>query len=200
MTKARCVAGNKDFGEKVSELIDDLIYGRPLGVDDLDEIVRVRGRMEEEIAQEGKGDHYDIKAGEGGLVDVEFAVQVLQLAHGVAHESLRTSATVEALDAMSNAGLVNEKQYNTLRRAYLFYREIENRSQIYQDRSDPRIPKDVRKARPLARRLGYQNDDEGAGQFLDEVTRTRETVRHEFEGIVSSLRSELPGAGKQTEK
>ena len=101
---------------------------------------------------------------------------------------------------MSKAGLVNEKQYNTLRRAYLFYREIENRSQIYQDRSDPRIPKDVRKARPLARRLGYQNDDEGAGQFLDEVTRTRETVRHEYEGIVSSLRSELPGAGKQTEK
>ncbi len=200
MTKARWVAGNEEFGEKVSELIDDLIYGRPLGVDDLDEIVRVRGRMEEEIAQEGKGDHYDIKAGEGGLVDVEFAVQVLQLAHGVAHESLRTPATMEALDAMSKAGLVNEKQYNTLRRAYLFYREIENRSQIYQDRSDPRIPKDVRKARPLARRLGYQNDDEGAGQFLDEVTRTRETVRHEYEGIVSSLRSELPGAGKQTEK
>jgi glutamine synthetase adenylyltransferase len=97
---------------------------------------------------------------------------------------------------MSKAGLVNEKQYNILRRAYLFYREIENRSQIYQDRSDPRIPKDVGKARPLAGRLGYQNDDEGAGKFLDEVTRTREAVRQEYEGIVSSLREELSEAGQ----
>jgi glutamine synthetase adenylyltransferase len=78
-----------------------------------------------------------------------------------------------------------------LRRAYLFYREIENRSQIYQDRSNPRIPKDVRKAKPLARRLGYQNDDEGAGQFLDEVLRTREAVRQTFDEIVSGLRKKL---------
>ncbi len=199
MTKARWVAGDEDFREKVSDLIVDLTYGRPFGLDGLDEIVRVRGRMEEEIAREGKGDHYDIKAGFGGLVDVEFAVQVLQLAHGGAIESLRTPTTVEALDAMSNAGLVNEKQYNILRRAYLFYREIENRSQIYQDRSDPRIPKDVRKARPLARRLGYQNNDEGAVRFLDEVVRTRKAVRQGFEEIVSGLRGTLQMAGRQPE-
>jgi len=195
MTKARWVAGDEDFREEVSDLLDNLTYGRLLGVDDLDEIIRVRRRMEEEIALESKGDHYDIKAGEGGLVDVEFAVQVLQLAHGDAHKSLRTPGTVEALDAMSKAGLVNEKQYNTLLRAYLFYREIENRSQIYQDRSDPRIPKDVRKAKPLARRLGYKNDEEGASQFLDQVIRTRVAVRLEYEGIVASLRKELSGPG-----
>ena len=195
MTKARTVAGNESFRKKVSDLISDLTYGRPLGVDGLDEIVRVRRRMEEEIALEGKGDYYDIKAGSGGLVDVEFAVQILQLVHGATHESLRTPSTVEALDAMSKAGLVNEKQYNTLLCAYLFYREIENRSQVYQDRSDPRIPKDARKARPLARRLGYQNDDEDAGRFLDKVVRTREAVRCEYEGIVSALRKKLSGPG-----
>jgi glutamate-ammonia-ligase adenylyltransferase len=200
MTKARWVAGDEDFREKVCGLISELTYSRPLGVDGLDEIVRVRRRMEEEIAQEGKGDHYDIKAGDGGLVDVEFAVQILQLAHGGSHESLRTPATVEALEAMSEAGLVDEKQYNTLRRAYLFYREIENRSQIYQDRSDPRIPRDVSKARPVARGLGYQNDDEGARQFLDEVVRTREAARETYEGIVSSLRSALTNTVSNTEK
>ncbi len=96
---------------------------------------------------------------------------------------------------MSEAGLVNEKQYNTLRRAYLFYREIENRSQIYQDRSDPRIPRDIARARPLARGLGYRNDDEGARKFLDEVVRTREAVRQVYEGIVSGLRPSLPDTG-----
>ncbi len=200
MTKARWVAGDEDFREKVCDLISELTYSRPLGAEGLDEIVRVRRRMEEEIAQEGKGDHYDIKAGEGGLVDVEFGVQILQLAHGGSHESLRTPATVEALEAMSEAGLVDEKQYNTLRRAYLFYREIENRSQIYQDRSDPRIPRDVSKARPVARGLGYQNDDEGARQFLDEVVRTREAARETYEGIVSSLRPALSNTGSSREK
>ena len=191
MTKARWVVGDEGFRGRVTSLIENLTYTRPLGLEGLDEIVRVRGRMEEEIAQEGGGDHYDAKAGQGGLVDVEFAVQILQLAHGDTHESLRTTTTVEVLDALFEAGLVNEKQYNILRRAYIFYREIENRSQIYQDRSNPRIPKDVRKAKPLARRLGYQNDDEGAGQFLDEVLRTREAVRQEFDEIVSGLRKKL---------
>lgn len=188
MTKARWVAGDEDFRDKVSELINDLTYRRTLDAHGLDEIVRVRRRMEEEIAREVKGEHYDIKAGPGGLVDVEFTIQVLQLAHGGALETLRTPSTLEALGAMPEAGLVDEKQYNTLRLAYLFYREIENRSQIYQDRSDPRIPRDVSKARPLARGLGYQNDDEGAQRFLDEVTRTREAVRQTYEEIVTNVR------------
>jgi glutamate-ammonia-ligase adenylyltransferase len=196
MTKARWVAGDERFRGRVSDLIEDLTYSRSLGLGGLEEIVRVRGRMEEEIAREGTGDHYDVKAGQGGLVDVEFAVQIMQLAYGGAHQSLRTTNTVEALDALCEAGLVNEKQYTTLRRAYLFYREIENRSQIFQDRSDPRIPKDIRKARPLARRLGYQNDDDGAGRFLEEVLRTREAVRQEFEEIVSGLRDELSESGQ----
>jgi len=127
---------------------------------------------------------------------VEFAVQILQLAHGYSHETLRTTTTLEALEALFTSGLVNKKQYNVLRRAYLFYREIENRSQIYQDRSNPRIPKDVGKVRPLARRLGYQNDEEGAGRFLDEIIQTRKTVRQVFEQIVSGLREILSETGQ----
>ena len=191
MTKARCVAGDQPFLDRISVLMDELTYTRPFGADELEEIVRVRRRMEEEIAKEVQGAHYDIKAGPGGLVDVEFGTQILQLAHGEAELSLRTSSTVEALDALSKAGLVNEKQYNTFRRAYLFYREIENRSQIYQDRSDPRIPKDIQKALSLARRLGHGKDAEGAKRFLDEVTRTREDVRKVYEKVVSGLRKEL---------
>jgi len=196
MTKARWVAGNPGFRERVTGLIEDLTYGRPLALESLEEIARVRSRMEEEIAREGGGDHYDAKAGKGGLVDVEFAVQILQLAHGYAHETLRVTNSLEALEALFRTVLVNKKQYNVLRCAYLFYREIENRSQIYQDRSNPRIPKDVGKAGPLARRLGYQNDEEGAGRFLDEVMQTRKAVRQVFEQIVSGLREKLSETGQ----
>jgi len=191
MTKARWVAGDTELKEIVSQLVGRLTYERPLDAGGLDEILRIRRRMEEEIAGEGGGKHLDIKAGPGGLVDVEFTVQILQLAYGVDHLSLRIPATLEALTALSETGLVNEKQYNTLRRAYLFYREIENRLQIYQDRSDPRIPTDLQKAFPLARRLGYGKDEGDARRFLDEITGTREAVRREFDRIVSTLKNGL---------
>jgi glutamine synthetase adenylyltransferase len=83
---------------------------------------------------------------------------------------------------------VEEKQYNTLRRSYLFFREIENRSQIYQDRADPRIPTDIREAAAIARRAGYSGDDQGARLFMEEVAKNREAVRDEFNRIVSALR------------
>jgi glutamate-ammonia-ligase adenylyltransferase len=130
----------------------------------------------------------DIKAGKGGLVDIEFAVQILQLVHGDRHPALHTPSTLQALDIMVKTGLVEEKQYNTLRRSYLFFREIENRSQIYQDRSDPRIPTDLLEAAAMARRAGYSGDDKGTGRFIREVAAAREAVREEFDRIVSALR------------
>ncbi len=193
LTKARWVAGDEDggFREKVSQLLEDLTYRRPLERGGLEEIVRVRSRMEEEIAREGKGAHYDIKAGPGGLVDIEFALQILQLVHGHGLPALRTSSSMEALQALWEAGLVVEKQYNTLRRAYLFFREIENRIQIYQDRSDPKVPIEISRVLPLARRLGYKGDEEGARTFLETVRVTRDEVRSEFQEIVAALREDL---------
>jgi glutamate-ammonia-ligase adenylyltransferase len=195
MTKARWVAGDEGFRRKVEGVLQELSYSRPFSRDDLEEVVRVRGRMEEEIAREGKEPYYDIKVGRGGLVDIEFAVQILQLAHGGENVLLRTPSTLSALEAMAKTGLVEEKQYNTLRRAYLFFREIETRSQIYQDRSDPRIPVDAHDAIPLAKRAGYPGNEEGAARFLDEVAGIKERVRGEFDRIVSALKK-IPAAGQ----
>jgi len=92
---------------------------------------------------------------------------------------------------MVKTGLVEQKQYNTLRRAYLFYREIENRSQIFQDRSDSRIPVEAGEAIPMAKRAGYPGDEDGAGRFLGEVALTRDKVRGEFDRIVALLKKEI---------
>ncbi|UCG38903.1 MAG: bifunctional [glutamate--ammonia ligase]-adenylyl-L-tyrosine phosphorylase/[glutamate--ammonia-ligase] adenylyltransferase [bacterium] len=194
MTKARWVAGDGAFGVGLADLMQDLTYGRPFTVGDLEEIVRVRSRMEEEIGLEARGEHYDIKSGRGGLVDIEFAVQVLQLAFGADRPQLRTPSTLEALETMVKTGLVTEKQYNTLRSSYLFFREIENRSQIFQDRSDPRIPADPGRAVPLARRAGFPGGEDGAREFLGKVAATRDAVRAEYEGIIETLRGKLPAA------
>jgi glutamate-ammonia-ligase adenylyltransferase len=195
LTKARWICGDERFRERVKELLEELAFNRPLTIKSLEEIVRVRERMAEEIGQEAGGQHYDIKAGPGGLVDIEFAVQIMQLAYGRAHPALHTPTTVKALETLWKTGLVGEKQYNVWRRAYLFFREVENRSQIYQDRSDPRVPSDEARAFPLARRLGYEGT-QGARRFLDEVIETREKVRQVYDQIISKLEREL---GRKTE-
>jgi glutamate-ammonia-ligase adenylyltransferase len=190
LTKARWVGGNEQFRPAVEEVLRKLVFHRPFTQEHLDEVVRIRGRMEEEIAREGKEPYMDIKAGKGGLVDIEFAVQILQLVHGGEYPGLHTPSTLQALDIAVETGLVEEKQYNTLRRSYLFFREIENRSQIFQDRSDPRIPTDLQEAAAMAKRAGYPGDEEGAGRFVGEVTGTRKAVRDEFNKIVSALREQ----------
>jgi glutamate-ammonia-ligase adenylyltransferase len=190
MTKARWICGDEPFREKVEGVLENLTYERPLTVSNLEEIVRVRDRMAEEIGQEDGGQHYDIKAGTGGLVDVEFGVQILQLAYGHKQPALRTPTTMKALETLWETGLVNEKQYNIWLRAYLFFREVENRSQIYQDRSDPRIPRDETRALPLARRLGYEGT-EGPGKFLEEVVKSRQDVRSCYEEIVRQVKEKL---------
>jgi len=191
LTKARWVGGDVKFRRKVEAVLEKLVFHRRITAEDLGEIVRIRGRMEVEIAREGKEPYMDIKAGKGGLVDIEFAVQILQLYYGHSHPQLHTQSTLRALEVLVQTGLVEEKQYNTLRRSYLFYREIENRSQIYQDRSDPRIPTDAGEAIGMAKRAGYTGDEEGAGRLIREVAGTREAVRGEFNAIVSAVMEKL---------
>jgi glutamate-ammonia-ligase adenylyltransferase len=196
MTKARWVAGDEIFRGKVVSLLDEIVFGGPISGDFLDEIARVRKRMEEEIADETGGKHYDIKTGYGGLVDIEFAVQMIQLAHGRNIKSLRTQSTIVALDAAAETGLADEKQYNTLRRSYSFYREIENRSQIYQDRSDSKISLDEDKLTLLAMRMGYKERERAAVDLLDDIRTNREQVREVYDIIFRSLRNEMDQDGR----
>jgi glutamate-ammonia-ligase adenylyltransferase len=146
--------------------------------------------MENEIAGESSGQFHDIKVGEGGLVDIEFAVQVLQLYLGHDLPEVRTTSTMEALRALQDSGLVEENQYNALRHAYIFYREIENRSQLYQDRSDPRIPADEQKVQALARSLGYVGEAGSPADFLKKVRDTKSLVRSEYESLMVSVEKE----------
>lgn len=196
MTKARWVCGDEAFRPKVEGVIEGLTYGRPLTVAGLNEILRVRERMAEEIGKEDGGRHYDIKAGPGGQVDIEFGVQLLQLAHGHGKLELRGPSTMKTLETLWKTGLVGEKQYNVWRRAYRFFREVENRSQIYQDRSDPRIPRDVSRAYSLARRLGYEGS-QGAEKFLADVARNREDVRSCYNEIIKKMENELKSSSAQ---
>ncbi len=181
LIKARCIAGDGEFMARITSSLDDQLYSRALEASEVAEIRRVRDRMENELSAEAGGNFYDVKVGRGGLVDIEFAVQVMQLYYGHDHSSVRDTSTLQALEKLHDAGLVEDKLYNTFRRAYFFYRGVENRQHIYKDRSDPRVYFEEERLRPLVRRMGFTGSKGSLEKFLENLNSIREEVREGFD-------------------
>jgi glutamate-ammonia-ligase adenylyltransferase len=185
LIKARVVAGEPALAQAVEAMRVEIVYDRPLPPDAAAQIARTRARMEHELTNAEPGT-YDVKLGPGGLVDVEFVTQYLQLVHGGAHEDVRARATREALAALHAAGALDADDHRVLVDAYRFLRHLESRLRIVHDRPSAEL-----RAQPaseldkLARRLGYRDPQGVAGPRLFEhhLTTTR-AVRHIYERIL----------------
>ena len=110
--------------------------------------------MENELARE-TGSSYNIKTGRGGMVDVEFAVQYLQLREGYRSPELRTPSTIVALKEISTLGLLPDDSAQTLLNGYKFLRKLENRLRIIHDYSANDLSGTRTYLNKLARRMGY---------------------------------------------
>jgi glutamate-ammonia-ligase adenylyltransferase len=183
LLRARHVAGDGALFEAVRErAIIPAVY-RPLADPTAmaAEIRRMRERMETELAREERG--RNPKTGRGGLVDVEFAAQYLQLRHGHDHPSIRTGSTPEALRALRAAGLLREAPFGALANGYDFLRRVELRLRIVHDYTVDHLPAPGPALDQLARRLGY-GGAEAAQRFLAEYDRMTAAVRAAFEEVV----------------
>ncbi|HET9552966.1 MAG TPA: bifunctional [glutamate--ammonia ligase]-adenylyl-L-tyrosine phosphorylase/[glutamate--ammonia-ligase] adenylyltransferase, partial [Anaeromyxobacteraceae bacterium] len=123
------------------------------------------------------------KTGRGGLVDVEFAAQFLQLAHGHAHPAVRSPSTLTALARLREAGLLREAPYQALAKGYEFLRRLELRLRIVHDYTIDHLPKGAVPLAQLARRFGYMGDDPG-GRLVAEYGRVTRDVRAAFDEVV----------------
>jgi glutamate-ammonia-ligase adenylyltransferase len=168
LIKARTVAGDRALGQEIERLAEAHVYQSSHldTVQMAQEIGHLRARMERELAQE-TAHRFNIKTGRGGLVDVEFLVQLLQLSHGAGEPSLRRRATGEALAALAATGILPADEARTLSQSYAFLRRLENRIRIVQDRSMQQLTDRPDELTKLARRLDYQGDDAGARLFAD---------------------------------
>jgi [glutamine synthetase] adenylyltransferase / [glutamine synthetase]-adenylyl-L-tyrosine phosphorylase len=185
LLRARLVAGDAALWERVREqVIVPVVYGRREDRAALaSEIRRMRERMESEVAREatrGKNP----KTGRGGLVDVEFAAQFLQLLHGHDHPEIRTGSTPVALSRLRGAGLLREQDHEALARGYDFLRRVELRLRIVHDYGVDHLPDRGPALAQLARRLGYFGDDPGA-RFQGEYARVTAAVRQAFDRVVA---------------
>jgi [glutamine synthetase] adenylyltransferase / [glutamine synthetase]-adenylyl-L-tyrosine phosphorylase len=134
MLKSRFVAGDREFGKRVEAQIRGYVYERPLPPDAASEIHRLRKRMEVELGRENDG-RLNLKVGRGGVVDVEFATQYLQLVHGPGTPSVRTRSTLKALYELWRAGAIDNEKYRALEEGYRFLRGLEVRLRLTHDAS-----------------------------------------------------------------
>jgi len=165
LTKARVVLGDEALAGQLDDIIRHTIYGGTVDDEGRREIQRLRMRMENELAREKEGS-YNIKTGRGGMVDVEFAVQYLQLREGYKIPELRTPSTVVALREINSLGLLPEGHAQTLLTGYKFLRKLENRLRIIHDYSANDLSGTRIYLNKLARRMGYDPKLKNAGASL----------------------------------
>jgi glutamate-ammonia-ligase adenylyltransferase len=180
LIKARVVAGDPALAAQVDAIVTRFVYERPLPSDAAAEIDRLRGRMERELANEGAG-RYNIKLGRGGLVDIEFLVQYLQLSHGGERPGVRTPNTLDAIARLESAGVLPAGDAATLADAYRFLRRLENRLRIVHDRSINDLAGEGPELAKLARRLGGASADELLDAYVAQAEAVR-TLYHRYIG------------------
>lgn len=172
MIKARLVAGDPWIGAAFVEGVTPFVYPMDLAPRAIDDVRRTKVRLEEYIRRRGK-ELTEVKRGRGGIRDVEFAVQLLQIVHGRRDPRLRESNTLRALATLAEEGYVAQADADALADAYRFLRRLEHRLQIVRDLQTHDLPADPHARTSLARSLGL----DGALALQDEYDRQTERVR-----------------------
>ena len=178
LLKARAVAGDPVLGREFDELAATQVWGRPFGADDLGQIRRLKARAEEAVSRRLLTDR-ELKRGKGGIRDIEFAVQLLQLVHGRNDPALRAPSTLAALRALTEGGYIAGDDAESLEAAYRFLRTVEHRLQLQEDEQVHTLPAGQPARERLARILGYRDRATGTAlaQFESDLRLQQATAR-----------------------
>ncbi len=156
LLKARPVAGDTPLGRAYVEAMAPMVWQAAQREGFVPEVQAMRRRVLEHIPV--KHVERQIKLGSGGLRDVEFAVQLLQMVHGQAEEQIRLPTTLSALTVLTRLGYVGREDGQAMVDAYRFLRQVEHRMQLHQLRRTHLMPEDERGLRRLGRSLGFLKD------------------------------------------
>jgi len=158
LLKARPVAGDLELGAAYVAEVNELVWSAATRDHFVEDVQAMRRRVEAHVRAEGER---QIKLGPGGLRDIEFAVQLLQLVHGRLDPLLRRRATLPALAALSRGGYVGRDDSRHLAEAYSFLRQVEHLLQLHRMRRTHVLPTGAADLRRLGRALGMQPDPVG---------------------------------------
>ena len=151
LLKARPVAGDRELGQAYIDAIAPLVWQAAQRENFVSDVQAMRRRVAGRLPQASAG--RELKLGPGGLRDIEFTVQLLQLVHGRADETLRSPATLPALTALAAGGYVGRDDAAELAGAYRFLRRVEHLLQLHRLRRTHLLPDDPQTVRRIARAL-----------------------------------------------
>ncbi len=156
LLKAWPVGGDRALGARFLDRVRPFVYGRPFDAAALEDVRRVKQQIDRKIAERAES-HRHVKLGVGGIREIEFVCQAMQVRFGGRHRSLRERSTLGALDALRRARLLALPEHDALVRAYLFLRDVENKLQMVSDTQVHALPEGAEELRACALRLGYRD-------------------------------------------
>jgi glutamate-ammonia-ligase adenylyltransferase len=176
LIKARPVAGDERLGMEFLHLLEPFVYPRTFFSHPTEAVARIKARIEAEAAS---GENIKLRA--GGIRDIEFVIQTLQLLNGGKNRNIREANSMQALRRLESEQLLSAGETATLAGAYAFFRTVEHRLQMLLNTQTHSIPQDGRTRTSLARRLGLSSAED-----LDEVNKNHlKAVRRIFDAVLS---------------
>jgi glutamate-ammonia-ligase adenylyltransferase len=183
LLRADAVAGDEDLRARFTELIDPLRFpvdGLPEA--DVVEVRRIKARVDDERLPRGADRHTHLKLGRGGLADVEWTVQLLQMRHAGRVEELRTPQTLPALEAAAAAGLITAEDAETLADAWRLVSRVRNAVTLVRGKPYDQLPRDAQERAAVAGVLGYPqgSSDQMVNDYLRTTRRAHAVVERVF--------------------
>lgn len=188
LIKARASAGVRELSESLVRETRPFVFDRAASSEGITSIRRMKERVEEHAARStrrAKASNLDVKLGPGGIRDIEFSVQLLQLVHGGSDPDVRSANTLQAIDQLVDGGYIAEEDGAGLSVDYRWLRNVEHRIQLWQERQVHTLPTDEEARGRIARSMGFRDSPAaGAVARFDEAHRRVLTdVRGRFEKL-----------------
>jgi glutamate-ammonia-ligase adenylyltransferase len=185
LLRADAVVGDEDLRRRFTELVDPLRFPENgISADDIVEVRRIKARVDDERLPRGADPHLHLKLGRGGLADIEWTVQLLQMRHAGQHPGLRTPRTLDALRAAAEAELLAPDDAQTLARAWRSVSAVRNAVTLVRGRLSDQLPRDPRERAAVAAVLGYRPGETDAmvNDYLRTTRRAHGVVERVFWG------------------
>jgi glutamate-ammonia-ligase adenylyltransferase len=185
LLKAWPVAGSWLLGQQFLAMSRSFIYEPEFDLQALADVREMKARIDEKVLARGQTER-NVKLGRGGIREIELVVQALQATHAARLPAILQRSTISALAALRQQDLINGEEFEALRDAYVFLRDVENKLQMVDDAQTHSLPEDKEAVEACARLLGYSATppDSEADLLLRDLQRHTGRVNPIFEHIV----------------
>jgi glutamate-ammonia-ligase adenylyltransferase len=171
LIKVRPCAGDIRLGEQFLKAIEPFVYRKYLSFGEINGIKALKRRIEQKAHRDGTS-NIEVKTGFGGIRDVEFAIQFLQLLNGGDLPDVRQRNTLKAMQALAEEGCLTDQEFMILGDTYRFLRRVEHRLQLMCDLQTHRLPDSPEELQKLAQRMGYSDPEPADGTAPAEANGT----------------------------